>query len=78
VGVGTYYVFDLMHLDGRDLTGLPLAERKALLAPLTAGEVDSLFSEQCRLSGEVPDPVRQQPCGADPTRSYQPSGCHTR
>jgi hypothetical protein len=29
VGVGTYYGFDLMCLDGRDLTGLPLAERKA-------------------------------------------------
>jgi ATP-dependent DNA ligase len=78
VGVGSYHVFDVMNLDGRDLTGLPLAERKALLAPLIAREVDSLFSEQCRLSGEVPDPVRQQPCGADPTRSYQPSGCHTR
>ena len=29
----TYHVFDLLHLDGRDLTGLPLIERKALLAP---------------------------------------------
>jgi bifunctional non-homologous end joining protein LigD len=33
----TYHVFDLLHLDGRDLTGLPLIERKALLAPLLAG-----------------------------------------
>ena len=32
----TYHVFDLLHLDGRDLTGLPLIERKALLAPLIA------------------------------------------
>ena len=32
----TYYVFDLLHLNGRDLTGLPLIERKALLAPLIA------------------------------------------
>ena len=32
----TYHVFDLLHLDGRDLTGLPLIERKALLAPLLA------------------------------------------
>ena len=31
-----------------------------LLAPLIAGEVDSLFSQQCRLSGEVPDPARAQ------------------
>src|SRR5262249_61224955 len=27
-----YYVFDLLHIDGRDLTGLPLLERKAELA----------------------------------------------
>jgi bifunctional non-homologous end joining protein LigD len=33
----TYHVFDLLHLDGRDLTGLPLIERRALLAPLLAG-----------------------------------------
>ena len=32
----TYHVFDLLHLDGRDLTALPLIERKALLAPLIA------------------------------------------
>ena len=32
----TYHVFDLLHLDGRDLTRLPLIERKALLAPLLA------------------------------------------
>ncbi len=27
-----YYIFDLMHLNGRDLTGLPLERRKELLA----------------------------------------------
>jgi bifunctional non-homologous end joining protein LigD len=32
----TYHVFDLLHLDGGDLTGLPLIERKALLEPLLA------------------------------------------
>jgi bifunctional non-homologous end joining protein LigD len=32
----TYHVFDLLHLDGSDLTSLPLIERKALLAPLIA------------------------------------------
>ncbi len=26
-----YYIFDLLHLDGRDLRGLPLTERRALL-----------------------------------------------
>src|SRR5262249_61965199 len=29
-----YYVFDLLHIDGRDLTALPLLERKAELARL--------------------------------------------
>ena len=32
-----YYAFDLLHLDGRDIAGLPLIERKALLEPLIAG-----------------------------------------
>jgi len=32
-----YAVFDLLYLDGRDLTGLPLGQRKALLASLLAG-----------------------------------------
>jgi bifunctional non-homologous end joining protein LigD len=31
-----YYVFDLLHLDGRDLTGQPLVERKRLLADVLA------------------------------------------
>ncbi|MFN3657867.1 MAG: DNA ligase D [Pseudolabrys sp.] len=31
-----FYVFDLMHLDGRDLTGLPLSARKNALAALLA------------------------------------------
>jgi bifunctional non-homologous end joining protein LigD len=32
-----YYVFDLLHLDGVDLTGFPLIERKAALARLLEG-----------------------------------------
>ena len=32
-----YYVFDLLHLDGNDLTGEPLVERKAALAQLLMG-----------------------------------------
>jgi len=31
---GTYYVFDVMWLDGRNVMGLPLEERRALLAAL--------------------------------------------
>lgn len=34
----TYMVFDLLRLDGRDLTGLPLAERRAHLESLGLGE----------------------------------------
>lgn len=33
----TYFVFDLLHLDGEDLTGLPLLDRKARLEKLLAG-----------------------------------------
>ena len=33
----TYHVFDLLHLDGRDLTGPPLIERKVLLQHLLVG-----------------------------------------
>ena len=32
-----YYVFDLLYLDGRDLTAAPLVERKAALAELLSG-----------------------------------------
>jgi DNA ligase D-like protein (predicted ligase) len=32
-----YYVFDLLHLDGRDLTRLPLDERREALVPLLHG-----------------------------------------
>jgi bifunctional non-homologous end joining protein LigD len=32
-----YYVFDLLHLDGRDLTRVPLIDRKAILARLVNG-----------------------------------------
>jgi ATP-dependent DNA ligase len=31
-----YYAFDLLHLDGQDIAGLPLIERKTLLEPLIA------------------------------------------
>jgi ATP-dependent DNA ligase len=33
-----YYAFDVLHLDGRDVSVLPLIERKALLEPLIAGK----------------------------------------
>ena len=36
-----YYVFDLLHLDGRDLTGEPLIARKAALEALLAKDRDN-------------------------------------
>ncbi len=35
-----YYVFDLLHLDGYDLTGAPLIERKRALAELLGGAAE--------------------------------------
>lgn len=41
-----YYLFDLLHLDGTDLRGTPLIERKAALAALLAGHDGTLtYSE---------------------------------
>lgn len=42
-----YYVFDILHLDGRDLTGLPLTRRKEVLAAFVQG------GERVRLSEHV-------------------------
>jgi ATP-dependent DNA ligase len=33
-GCFVYYAFDLLHLDGCDVSGLQLIERKALLEPV--------------------------------------------
>ncbi|CAN5594437.1 DNA ligase D [soil metagenome] len=50
----TYFVFDLLHLNGHNLRNLPLIERKALLADLlnTSGEIVRL-SEHLDSSGEA-------------------------
>ncbi|EJM99393.1 DNA ligase D [Phyllobacterium sp. YR531] len=60
-----FYVFDLLHLDGYDLTALPLVERKALLEKLVGDTGDpirysghfeesgaTVLSHACRLSLE--------------------------
>jgi DNA ligase D-like protein (predicted ligase) len=39
-----YYAFDLLHLDGRDVSGLQLIERKALLEPLLANKPGLQFN----------------------------------
>ena len=49
-----YYVFDLLHLNGRDLTPLPLVERKRLLATLVAKAADPIrLSEHLDDRGEI-------------------------
>ncbi|MDZ7875721.1 MAG: hypothetical protein U5N27_23135 [Rhizobium sp.] len=47
----TYYLFDIMHLDGQDLTGASLRDRKALL--------ESLISE-VRRAAQVFQPFRRE------------------
>jgi bifunctional non-homologous end joining protein LigD len=60
----TYFVFDLLHLDGRDLRSAPLAERKSALASILprgsllklaehwSGGGPRVFGEACRLGFE--------------------------
>lgn len=49
-----FYLFDLLHLDGRDLTGQPLVERKRLLSDLMAGATVPLhLSEHLSEKGEI-------------------------
>ncbi|MFT4111883.1 DNA ligase D [Silvibacterium sp.] len=48
----TYFVFDLLHLNGHNLRNLPLTERKAVLARLLAGGDDVIrFSDDVHQSG---------------------------
>ncbi len=48
-----YVVFDLLHLDGRDLSRRPLEERRARLAGLVADARGILFSEAVAAEGGV-------------------------
>ena len=50
-----YYAFDLLHLDGLDLTGAALLDRKAALADLLAGRDDGILkvSEHFAERGDV-------------------------
>jgi bifunctional non-homologous end joining protein LigD len=52
----TYFVFDLLHLDGHDLRGLPLLRRKEILKGLMdeAGAEDPIrYSEHLRTNGSA-------------------------
>jgi bifunctional non-homologous end joining protein LigD len=57
-----YYVFDLLHLDGRDLTALPLIERKAELGRLVgkAKQGTIRYSDDFEASGPK---MLQHACG---------------
>ena len=48
-----YYVFDLLHLDGFDITDAPLSERKRVLKALLdeAGEGPVAYSEHLAIDG---------------------------
>ncbi|UOK71299.1 DNA ligase D [Ancylobacter polymorphus] len=49
-----YYAFDLLHLDGRDLTGAPLRRRKEMLEQLLAKAGDGLrYSEHLAEDGDA-------------------------
>jgi DNA ligase D-like protein (predicted ligase) len=48
-----YYAFDLLHLDGRNVSALPLVERKALLEPLIAGKPGLQFNGHDTGDGEL-------------------------
>jgi bifunctional non-homologous end joining protein LigD len=50
----SYFAFDLLHLNGHNLRGLPLIERKGLLATLLEGDGEFLrFSEHLESDGRV-------------------------
>ena len=51
----TYFAFDLLHLDGHNLRGLPLSERKQILSHLldgAGGDSPLRFSEDLKADGE--------------------------
>lgn len=88
----TYYIFDLMHLDGQDLTGASLSDRKALLETLISDvepplKYSSHFDESgdlvlkhaCRLSLEgVISKVADAPYRSGRGRDWVKSKCTAR
>jgi bifunctional non-homologous end joining protein LigD len=54
-----YCVFDLLHLDGRDIASLPLSERKALMKPLIADGPELQFNDHETGDGEL---IRRHAC----------------
>jgi DNA ligase D-like protein (predicted ligase) len=54
-----FYAFDLLHLDGRDTSRLPLIERKALLEPIATDILGLQFNGHDTGDGEV---IRHHAC----------------
>ncbi len=89
-----YYVFDLLHLDGRDLTAEPLTARKAALADLlkrdgasgtirTAGHFDEpgplILEHACAMGLEgIVSKRRNAPYRSGRTDNFVKSKCHGR
>ncbi len=89
-----YYVFDLLHLDGRDLTGEPLTARKAALANLlqhdgasgkirAAGHFDEpgplILKHACAMGLEgIVSKRRNAPYRSGRTDNFVKSKCHGR
>ena len=48
-----FYAFDLLHIDGRDISGLSLLERKALLEPLVSNKPGLQYNGHNSGDGEV-------------------------
>ncbi|MGH7249109.1 MAG: non-homologous end-joining DNA ligase, partial [Pseudomonadota bacterium] len=86
-----YWMFDLLHLDGRDMTEKPLIERKAVLERLLGEEVTgpiryaehlhtdgaSLFKRACELGLEgVVSKRRDAPHRSGRTDNFIKSKCH--
>jgi bifunctional non-homologous end joining protein LigD len=84
-----YYLFDLLHLDGMDLTGRPLVERKAALAHLLEGHEGVLaysehfegrgatvFEHACRLGLEgIVSKLRTSAYRSGRSKSWRKSKC---
>ncbi|MCX8570783.1 DNA ligase D [Aminobacter sp. MET-1] len=87
-----FYAFDLMHLDGRDLTRVPLVTRKQLLQKLLGDAVEPLrfsthFEEDgdlilrhaCRLSLEgIVSKLKDAPYRSGRSRNWLKSKCSER
>ena len=87
-----YYVFDLLHLNGHDLTPLPLVERKRLLATLVAQAADPIrlsdhlddrgeivLRHACRMGLEgVVSKLRDSPYRAGRGQAWVKSKCSAR